>query len=293
MSDGGISLARCFGFGSNELVRTVWIKSDWEKDRWNNWKAKRAELDRAFHVSIENPHRKGKRSQENKLPTWSAVDGKVQNEKIAMVASGTDPFPEWHWKQDLAIDAIDAWNGYIDWLWDYQFCMEKPRPKTAAVRVKEGFTRKMTPKEWLSIRDNFKQFQIAPAAYTREIWRTKIEEFQTFLTGGELPGGVSMDRGRPKVTQRVAQNIIWYLQEVMHCGCPDSIECCNECGSVFDRNSSSGQWCAPCGKMRCESCATYADMNDDCDHECQCSNCAKHCECEERKGCWVKKKKGK
>lgn len=61
-----------------------------------------------------------------------------------------------------------------------------------------------------------------------------VDVLYRFLKGEGLPEGVTCKM--PKLKPKVAFDVIWFLQEVMHC-LPDHIEQCEGCGCLFDSDS--------------------------------------------------------
>jgi len=82
---------------------------------------------------------------------------------------------------------------------------------------------------------------------TEEITLEQVEEFYRFLQG-KLPAEMIM-ACRPKLSERKAFKIIWYLQEHLRI-IPDKFERCS-CGVLFDmgREGHLKQ-----GKMYCDRC---------------------------------------
>jgi len=60
----------------------------------------------------------------------------------------------------------------------------------------------------------------------------QVVEFQEFLMGKRL-GLQLRPSGQPKLTQKNANRVIWYLQEVLRI-LPDNYEMCDECGELYD-----------------------------------------------------------
>lgn len=59
----------------------------------------------------------------------------------------------------------------------------------------------------------------------------KVNELYEYLTGGKMPDGVTCKM--PKLSNSVAFDVIWFLQEVTCC-LPDNIEQCRECECLFN-----------------------------------------------------------
>ncbi len=88
-----------------------------------------------------------------------------------------------------------------------------------------------------------------------------IEEFYIFLQG-EMPETIHMPRGHvPKMSQKKAMAIIWYLQEHMPV-IPDTIERCDCCGELFDSYNSGLYWESK-GKNFCDGCSYLVPQNYD------------------------------
>ena len=79
-----------------------------------------------------------------------------------------------------------------------------------------------------------------------------IEEFYEFLQG-ECPESIHFVRGhQPKLSQKKAFSIIYYLQEHFPVF-PDHIERCDNCGGLFDTNCSGLYWETK-GQHFCDGC---------------------------------------
>ena len=85
----------------------------------------------------------------------------------------------------------------------------------------------------------------------KEIKLEQVEEFYYYLTGVKIPEG--MMRKSPKLSEKMAFNIIWYLQEHLYL-LPNTIERCYRrgCGQLFDRASSENNRIRL--KFRCDAC---------------------------------------
>ena len=90
----------------------------------------------------------------------------------------------------------------------------------------------------------------------------KIQEFYRFLTGEEIPKCMSFQRGHaPKMSEKKAFSIIWYLQEHLSI-LPDTIERCSVCGELFDSYSEGIYWQTK-GKHYCDVCSDIVPYNYD------------------------------
>ena len=90
----------------------------------------------------------------------------------------------------------------------------------------------------------------------------KLTEFYRFLTGEEMPKSISMSKGHaPKMTEKKAMSIIWYLQEHLSVF-PDTIERCNSCGDLYDSNSEGIYWETK-WKHFCGGCCDQVPCNYD------------------------------
>lgn len=88
-----------------------------------------------------------------------------------------------------------------------------------------------------------------------------IEEFYDFLQG-EIPQGIHLRRGhKPKMSQKKAFSIIYYLQEHFPL-LPDTFERCDNCGGLFDVNSGGLYWESK-GKHFCDACEYLVPENYD------------------------------
>ena len=64
--------------------------------------------------------------------------------------------------------------------------------------------------------------------------KDKVEVLHHFLTGYKQPDGVTGKM--PKLNERMAFAVIWFLQEVLHC-LPDNIAQCGKCLELYDSHS--------------------------------------------------------
>jgi len=88
-----------------------------------------------------------------------------------------------------------------------------------------------------------------------------IDEFYHFLQG-EMPDGMQCGNGRtPKLSEKKAFTIIWYLQEHMRI-LPDNIKRCDSCGELFDDWSEGIYWETK-GKHYCGACEHLVPENYD------------------------------
>jgi len=79
-----------------------------------------------------------------------------------------------------------------------------------------------------------------------EITEEQIVDFFEFLQGN-LPDGMIM-ANRPKLPQRKAFKVIWYLQEHLSI-LPDKYEQCKHCGYLFNSNATGVFIDSECAKM--------------------------------------------
>lgn len=90
----------------------------------------------------------------------------------------------------------------------------------------------------------------------------KLSEFYRFLTGEEMPESIRMGRGHvPKMSEKKAYSIIWYLQEHLSVF-PDNIDRCNSCGELYD-NWIEGIYWETKGKHYCGGCCYQVPYNYD------------------------------
>lgn len=72
----------------------------------------------------------------------------------------------------------------------------------------------------------------------------EVEKLYRFLQG-EVPEGIYMKQP-PKLSERQAFKIIWYLQEVLRI-LPDTYERCKTCGELYDIDSEGdSKHCGNC-----------------------------------------------
>lgn len=65
-----------------------------------------------------------------------------------------------------------------------------------------------------------------------EITLEQIQELQEFLTGRKLPEGMEVPK-MPKLDDKVAFMVIWFLQEHLHV-LPEHYEMCQNCHTIYD-----------------------------------------------------------
>lgn len=88
-----------------------------------------------------------------------------------------------------------------------------------------------------------------------------VNEFYHFLQG-EAPENISLRKGyQPKLSEKKAYEIIWYLQEHFPI-IPDHIERCDNCGELFDCWSSGIYWQTK-DKHYCDACDYLVPKNYD------------------------------
>lgn len=88
-----------------------------------------------------------------------------------------------------------------------------------------------------------------------------MDEFYKFLQG-KVPEKISIGRGhQPKLSDKKANTIIWYLQEHMRI-LPDNIEKCDTCKELFDAHSEGIYWETK-GKHYCGGCSDLVPYNYD------------------------------
>lgn len=88
-----------------------------------------------------------------------------------------------------------------------------------------------------------------------------IQEFYDFLQG-ECPKSIHLGRGRqPKMSQKKAFAIIWYLQEHFPI-LPYNIEKCGNCGELFDYDGGGLYWESK-KKFYCGACIHLVPENYD------------------------------
>lgn len=77
-----------------------------------------------------------------------------------------------------------------------------------------------------------------------------------------MPENIRLRNGHsPKMSPKKAMAIIWYLQEHMQV-IPDTIERCDNCDGLFDRNESGLYWESK-GKNFCGNCSHLVPQNYD------------------------------
>jgi len=88
-----------------------------------------------------------------------------------------------------------------------------------------------------------------------------ITEFYEFLKG-KVPASIQLKKGgNPKLNEKQAYSIIWYLQEHFPL-LPDTIEQCDTCGCLYDSYSSGLYWETK-GKHYCNGCEYLVPTNYD------------------------------
>ena len=90
----------------------------------------------------------------------------------------------------------------------------------------------------------------------------KLDEFYRFLTGEEMPESISLGKGhKPKMSEKKAYSIIWYLQEHLSVF-NDNIDRCNNCGELYDTHVEGIHWETK-GKSYCGACDYLVPQNYD------------------------------
>lgn len=277
MSDGGISFVMAFGLDSAQLTWPVWVKPGLKTKLEEIHHDLRDSLWRAWRHSPMDWHwNAGKKQPMPERPEFP----EDITEMVKAIAVNEAPFPGWNLiDTGEAVYAIHGYNESIDWVWNHHMGFrdeetDKAAPSDKKKRTKLGYTEKLTPERFgKGLRDLMKKHPISTAAYTEKLWKDEIEKLLNFLTKGELPDGVSMEKNLPRLRLAQAANVIWYLQEVAGIISASEIAICDDCGSVIDAAGETHDWCSKCGKMRCENCST-APYHCTCDYP-----CGKHCKC--------------
>jgi hypothetical protein len=87
-----------------------------------------------------------------------------------------------------------------------------------------------------------------------------VQEFYKFLQGN-APNGIQIATGhKPKLSQKKAYTIIWYLQEHFSI-LPDHIEQCSVCGELYDSNTQ-GHHSELTGKFYCSIYCEPSDLEE-------------------------------
>lgn len=88
-----------------------------------------------------------------------------------------------------------------------------------------------------------------------------VDEFYRFLQG-ESPEGMAVGKhGQPRLTQKKAFTIVWYLQEHLRV-LPAHIERCDNCGELFDSHCDGIHWESK-SKFYCGGCQHLLPANYD------------------------------
>ena len=66
----------------------------------------------------------------------------------------------------------------------------------------------------------------------------KVTVLYDYLAGQDMPDGVMC--WQPEMSRKRAFDVIWFLQEIMHC-LPDHIERCQGCDALFDTDCEGYQ----------------------------------------------------
>jgi len=84
-----------------------------------------------------------------------------------------------------------------------------------------------------------------------------VEEFYQFLQG-VCPKSITIESDeQPKLSEKQAYNIIWYLQEHLPVF-PDNICKCSICSELYNSHNA-GWYSGKTGKHYCDHCDTYTD----------------------------------
>jgi hypothetical protein len=94
----------------------------------------------------------------------------------------------------------------------------------------------------------------------KNITLEQINDLYLMLQGeGGLPEGCSLGH-KFRMSDKKAFTVIWYMQEILRI-IPDTYERCDDCGDLFDSNSS-GYYSEKRGKHFCSSCDDGEEDND-------------------------------
>jgi hypothetical protein len=113
----------------------------------------------------------------------------------------------------------------MEWLEEIGKCHETPAPEP---------NEKLTPAKSRKIWHGMSEITIPSDIWDDEIWLEKTNELYHFLTGSEIPYGISTES--PKLDGEKAFEIIWFLQEVTRI-IPSRIERCDDCGDLYNSDS--------------------------------------------------------
>jgi len=97
----------------------------------------------------------------------------------------------------------------------------------------------------------------------RKEWDSEewIKEFYEFLQGKKIDGIQTPSHCTPKLTEKKAYTVIWYLQEHLRI-LPSNIERCNNCGELFDSDGEGIYWETK-GNHYCGGCDHLVPENYD------------------------------
>ena len=88
-----------------------------------------------------------------------------------------------------------------------------------------------------------------------KVWEEKLNEFLEYIVKGSFPVGIECSS--PKVSYKMAQSIIWFLQEVTGI-IPCEYELCAECKMIYD--SGDMYYYEKNGSHYCSHCIDYAPI---------------------------------
>lgn len=218
----------------SELSKNAWVEPGWKDVVRDNWHA----LLRALRCAPRWPEDADYLKDGETLDHWS----------VKRLMRQAD---------ELHVGAVHAHN------WQAANLARRLRDQR-----KKPHTEKLTPEEWLELRDQLQQFTIPFSAWTRNIERERWGEFYEFLTQGATSADVSVDdKSLPNLEPRQAGAVLWYLNEVLGVDVHD-LRCqpCPMCGAFRDADDMTS--CEHCGVHTCCECMQcqigWCDEHDAC-----------------------------
>lgn len=210
----------------SEISGDVWVPNGWREKLFRSWceleQAARAALDKRLSMSQHAGSRVVPPRDHKKIDHWAIIDA-LPNDRL--------------------VGAIGRHGDTVSRLID----------QISNVRKKPNVV-KITPEEWLKIRDQLRVFDVPIHHWSAELEREKYDELLAFLTDGSLPDRVVMDaKHLPSLTQEQAAGVLWFLSMVTGVDVNDiRYDPCGMCGCFHTSDETS--YCAGCSVSMCENC---------------------------------------
>lgn len=208
------------------LSKNVWVPKGWHESIYESWKKLEDAAWRALAKKVTQSQHQGSR-----------IMAPRSHEKIDHWAIG-DALPD-----DRLSYAIDCHAAVVKFRVEQ---MSNTRKKPNVVKV--------TPEQWLTIREQLRVFSVPVQHWSDEQEKERYDELLDFLTNGTLPDEVNMAaKHRPNLTRDQAAGVLWFLNMVTGVDINGiRYSPCSVCGEFCTADETAH--CAGCEVSMCEDC---------------------------------------